>query len=63
MSSNQLNKKYSPNKLLLGGGKKSSLQILQKKYVSRKTMIYVCEQKVCQKPTTKIISAQRIMKS
>jgi len=58
----QLNKKYIPNKLLLGGGKNCKLQILQKKYVPGNTMIYVCEQKVCQKPTTKIMSAQKIMK-
>ena len=58
----QLNKKYIPNKLLLGGGQNSKLQILQKKYVPGNTMIYVCEQKVCRKPTTKIMSAQKIMK-
>ena len=59
----QLNKKYIPNKLLLGGRKNSKLQRVQKKHVLGKNMIYVCENKLCQKPTTKIVAAQKIMQS
>jgi len=57
-----LNKKYVPNKLLLGSFESSEMELLQEKYVQGTTMIYVCENKACQLPTTNIMKAQKLMK-
>ena len=57
----ELNKKYVPNKLLLGCKKESKLKLLEKKFVDGETMIYVCENKVCQLPTSDIMTAQKLM--
>jgi uncharacterized protein YyaL (SSP411 family) len=35
---------------------------LQEKFVQGITVIYVCENKVCQFPTTNIMQAQKLMK-
>ena len=58
----ELNKKYVPNKLLLGSIESSKMELLQEKYVQGCTMIYVCENKACQLPTTNIMQAQKLMK-
>ncbi len=58
----ELNKKYVPNKLLLGSFESSEMGLLQEKYVQGRTMIYVCENKACQLPTTNITQAQILMK-
>tara|TARA_B100000902_G_C27315221_1_gene920866 strand:+ start:815 stop:2911 length:2097 start_codon:yes stop_codon:yes gene_type:complete len=57
-----LNKIYVPNKLLLGSFESSEMGLLQEKYVQGSTMIYVCENKACQLPTTNIMQAQKLMK-
>ena len=57
-----INKKYVPNKLLLGSKGQSNLELLQEKLVQGKTMIYVCEHKICQLPTVNIMKAQQLMK-
>ena len=58
----ELNKKYVPNKLFLGSVKASEMELLQEKFVQGTTMIYVCENKACQLPTTNIMKAQKLMK-
>tara|TARA_B000000475_G_scaffold236045_1_gene203883 strand:- start:243 stop:530 length:288 start_codon:yes stop_codon:yes gene_type:complete len=58
----ELNKKYVLNKLFLGSFESSKMELLQEKPVQRKTMIYVCENKACQLPTTNIMKAQKLMK-
>ena len=58
----KLNQKYVPNKLLLGSFESSEIELLQKKYVQGRTMIYVCENKACQMPTSNIIDAQKLLK-
>ena len=58
----ELNKKYVPNKLFVGCFEKSDLKLLEGKFVEGNTMIYVCENKVCQMPTTSIIKAQKLLK-
>jgi hypothetical protein len=58
----ELNKKYVPNKLLLGSFESSEMELLQEKYVQGSTMIYVCENKVCQFPTTNIKAALKLLK-
>ena len=58
----ELNKKYVPNKLFVGCFEKSELELLEGKYIEGATMIYVCENKVCQLPTANILKAKELMK-
>jgi hypothetical protein len=58
----EFNGEYHPNKLVLGSTKESNMELLQEKFVQGSTMIYVCENKACQLPTTNIIKAQKLMK-
>ena len=58
----KINKEYKPNKLFIGSFKKSNIPLLEGKFIEGQTMIYVCENKVCQMPTNKIIQALRLMK-
>lgn len=44
-------RQYLPDVLLTGGEKESTLPLLKDKFVKGKTMIYVCKQKTCRKPT------------
>lgn len=53
----EFNKKYIPNKLFVGSTKDSKLPLLENKYVNDKTMIYVCYNKACQKPTENVDEA------
>lgn len=43
-------KRYDPNVLLLGGPSEGTLPLLARKLVPGTTMIYVCQNKVCQLP-------------
>jgi hypothetical protein len=58
----ELNKKYVPNKLFVGRFENSNMELLQEKFVQGITMIYVCENKACQMPTSDIIKAKTLMK-
>ncbi len=58
----QLNQKYVPNKLFLGSFESSEMALLQEKYVKGRTIIYVCENKTCQMPTSNIMKAKQLMK-
>ena len=58
----KLNQKYVPNKLFLGSFQSSKMELLQNKYVEDSTIIYVCENKVCQMPTSNIMKAKKLMK-
>ena len=42
---------YLPNTIFLGGVDEGSLPLLEGKLISGKTKIYVCQNKICQKPT------------
>lgn len=42
---------YNPNVLLIGSDKKSKLPLLERRYVEGKTLIYVCQNKVCELPS------------
>jgi len=57
----KLNQKYVPNKLFLGCLQSSKMKLLQNKYVEDSTIIYVCENKVCQMPTSNIMKAKKLM--
>ncbi len=58
----EINKEYKPNKLFIGSFVKSKMPLLEGKFIEGQTMIYVCENKVCQMPTNKIIQAIKLLK-
>ena len=58
----EMNTRYNPNTLFIGSFKESNLELLEGKYVEGTTMIYVCENKVCQLPTTEIKQALKQIK-
>ena len=47
----ELNKKYLPNKLVIGSTSSSDLPLLQNRFINDKTLIYVCVNKACKMPT------------
>ncbi len=53
----ELNQYYLPNKLMIGSIEKSNLPLLEGKHTNEKTMLYVCYNKSCQKPTDKVEEA------
>ncbi len=48
---------YLPNTLLLGGAEENDLPLLKNKYQEGKTMIYVCQNKVCKLPVQTVKEA------
>ncbi|HEY5463955.1 MAG TPA: thioredoxin domain-containing protein [Hanamia sp.] len=59
----QLQKKYLPNTIYLGGDSESGLPLLENKLVKGKTMIYVCENKTCQRPVEEVSEAMKQIKT
>jgi len=55
-TSRTLMKNYLPDILLMGGSNEN-LPLLENKYVSGKTIIYVCQDKVCKLPVTEVAAA------
>ncbi|RKY98510.1 MAG: thioredoxin domain-containing protein [Ignavibacteriae bacterium] len=53
----EISQSYLPNISVLGGGKNISLELLNNKYVNGTTIIYVCEDKVCQLPVEEVARA------
>jgi len=45
-----LSKQFLPNTILFGGENEGSLEILKDRYTPGKTLIYICENRVCQLP-------------
>jgi uncharacterized protein YyaL (SSP411 family) len=58
----EFHKEYLPNAIFMGGTNEGSLSLLQNKLVNGKTMIYVCENKTCQRPVEKVEEAVKQMK-
>ena len=48
---------YLPNVLLLGGKTEGTLALLEGKLTPKQTTIYICKDKVCNRPTTEIKTA------
>ena len=48
---------YLPNVLLTGTKEKSSLELLENKFVEGQTTIYVCQDKECKRPVTEVKDA------
>lgn len=53
----ELNKTYLPNKLIVGSVGENKLPLLESRYSSGETLIYVCTNKVCKLPSEKIEEA------
>ncbi len=53
--------KYIPNAVWLGGQKEESLALLKDRLVTGKTMIYVCQNKVCKFPVEVVDQALRLI--
>jgi len=55
--SHSLASKYIPNAIFLGGRTEGSLPLLKDKLVAGKTMIYICQNKLCKLPVTTLSEA------
>ena len=55
-------KNYLPNALLLGGAEEGNLELLEGKLQEDRTMIYVCQNKVCKLPVEETERALSLMK-
>lgn len=53
---------YIPNKMLIGAENESQLPLMEGKYVEGETYIYVCVNKACQLPVTKVEEAVKQIK-
>ncbi|MBK7812198.1 MAG: thioredoxin domain-containing protein [Saprospiraceae bacterium] len=53
----ELAKNYLPNAILLGGETEGQLELLKEKLQEGQTYIYVCRNKVCKLPVTKVLEA------
>ena len=58
-----LQKKYLPNTIYLGGINEGNLPLLENKLMKGKTMIYVCENKTCQRPVEEVEEAFKQIKA
>jgi uncharacterized protein YyaL (SSP411 family) len=47
---NEISKMFLPNIILFGGENEDSLEILKSRFIAGKTLIYICENRVCQLP-------------
>ena len=59
----ELQKNYLPNTVYLGGDKEGDLPLLESKLMKGKTMIYVCENKTCQRPVEDVMEALKQIKA
>ena len=57
----ELDDKFLPNVLLFGGSDEGTLEAVQGKFIEGETMIYVCKNKVCKMPTTKVNEALELL--
>ncbi len=46
----KINKEYLPNMVILGAEKSSGLELLNERFSADRTLVYVCENKTCQRP-------------
>lgn len=58
----EINKKYIPNKLIIGSKSENNLPLLKNRYVEGKTLIYVCVNKACKMPTEDLDKALSLIK-
>jgi uncharacterized protein YyaL (SSP411 family) len=53
----KISRLYLPNIVLFGGSHESELDLLTDRYVPDKTLLYVCENRVCQLPVENLDEA------
>ncbi len=58
----ELSHYFIPNKIMAGSKTANTLPLLQDRYVEGRTLIYVCENKVCKLPLEKVGEALKLMK-
>jgi uncharacterized protein YyaL (SSP411 family) len=58
----EFHQQYLPNTIFMGGISEGNLGLLQNKLVKGKTMIYVCENKTCDRPVEKVEDAIKQIK-
>ncbi|MFC1585147.1 thioredoxin domain-containing protein [Fibrobacterota bacterium] len=58
----ELDRRFMPNVLVIGGNGESSLPLMKNKMVNGQTTLYVCRNRTCRKPVTKVADALRQMK-
>jgi len=59
---NELQKKYLPNVIFCAGTTENRLPLLQNRYVSGKTLIYICQNNSCQLPVETVEEALMIIR-
>ena len=59
----RVSKELFPNTIYLGGENEGRTPLLQNKLVKGKTMIYVCENKTCQRPVEEVTEALKQIKA
>lgn len=57
----ELDNKFLPNVVLLGGKDEGTLEAVQGKFIEGETMIYVCKNKVCKMPTNRVDEALELL--
>lgn len=57
----ELNKYYIPNKLIAGSTSESALPLLENRYISDKTFIYVCVNNACKLPISNVNDAIKFL--
>jgi len=58
----EMQQNYLPNAFFLGGTSEGNLELLSDKLVEGETMIYVCQNKVCQFPKTEVSEALKLLR-
>lgn len=58
----EFDKNYFPNAILLGGKTEGSVALLEGKLTSQETTVFVCKDKVCNRPTTDVGEAIKQLK-
>ncbi|MDG1730571.1 MAG: thioredoxin domain-containing protein [Algibacter sp.] len=59
---NALNKKYIPNKLIVGSTSENNMPLLANRYNPNNTLIYVCVNKACKLPVSEVKDAIKFIK-
>jgi uncharacterized protein YyaL (SSP411 family) len=58
----EFDKNYLPNAIFLGGKTEGTLSLLEGKLSSKETTIFVCQDRVCKRPTTNVNEAMKQLK-
>ena len=57
----EMQMKYQPDALYLGGASEGTLPLLENKLQDPETLIYVCQNKVCKMPTPEVEKAYEFL--